>query len=155
MKVKEIVEILNDNLKNVTVERIVEQLDNIGISADAETDVPTDIVKKFGKLYKCDIKPKKAKKPSKEAEEVIKPEVSEKAVEAKKPAKNEEIKVPQEQKNENKGNNGPKEAKKENKVNQVNNITKKDNKNNNQNNNKQNTKKFDVSNIKEKDILHH
>ena len=145
MKVKEIVEILNDNLKNVTVERIVEQLDNIGISADAETDVPTDIVKKFGKLYKCDIKPKKAKKPSKEAEEVIKPEVSEKAVEAKKPAKNEEIKVPQEQKNENKGNNGPKEAKKENKVNQVNNITKKDNKNNNQNNNKQNTKKVDVS----------
>lgn len=145
MKVKEIVEILNDNLKNVTVERIVEQLDNIGISADAETDVPTDIVKKFGKLYKCDIKPKKAKKPSKEAEEVIKPEVSEKAVEAKKPAKNEEIKVPQEKKNENKGNNGPKEAKKENKVNQVNNNTKKDNKNNNQNNNKQNTKKVDVS----------
>ena len=145
MKVKEIVEILNDNLKNVTVERIVEQLDNIGISADAETDVPTDIVKKFGKLYKCDIKPKKAKKPSKEAEEVIKPEVSEKAVEAKKPAKNEEIKVSQEKKNENKGNNEPKEAKKENKVNQVNNNTKKDNKNNNQNNNKQNTKKVDVS----------
>ena len=67
MKVKEIVEILNDNLKNVTVDRIIEQLDNVGIIADAETEISTEVIKKFSKLYKCDIKPKKANKPTQEA----------------------------------------------------------------------------------------
>ena len=141
MKVKEIVEILIENQVNVTLDKILKQLDNIGIEADEETDIPTDIVKKFGKTYKCDIKPKKAKKPLKKAEEIIKPEVSEKAVEGEKIAKIEETKVAQETKSENKPNNEPKAEVKQTKANPVVNNTKKENKNNNQNNNKQNTKK--------------
>ncbi len=73
MKVKEIVEILNEKGQNVTTERIVQMLDNIGTeNADAETDVEDAIVKKFGKLFKVDIKPIKAKKSTKQDNEINK-----------------------------------------------------------------------------------
>ena len=141
MKVKMIVEILNENLINVTVDRIIEQLDNIGISATEETEISNDIVKKFSKLYKCDIKPKKAKKPSKEAEEVIKPEEKKNAVEGKKTAENNELKVSEEKKVEKKPETKAKEVNKENKDKNNFENKKKENKFNNQKNNQNNQKK--------------
>ena len=57
MKVKEIVEILE-----VEPEKLINQLDNVGIEADLETEIPNEIIKKLSKLYKRDIKPIKAKK---------------------------------------------------------------------------------------------
>ena len=141
MKVKMIVEILNENLINVTVDRIIEQLDNIGISANEETEISNDIVKKFSKLYKCDIKPKKAKKPSKEAEEVIKPEEKKNAVEGKKTAENSELKVSEEKKVEKKAETKAKEVHKENKDKNNFENKKKENKFNNQKNNQNNQKK--------------
>ena len=63
MKVKEIVEILNANNKNVDVDIIVEQLDNIGIEdADENTEIDKDIMKKFSTVYGVDFKPKKPAK---------------------------------------------------------------------------------------------
>ena len=141
MKVKMIVEILNENLINVTADRIIEQLDNIGISANEETEISNDIVKKFSKLYKCDIKPKKAKKPSKEAEEVIKPEEKKNAVEGKKTAENSELKVSEEKKVEKKPETKAKEVNKENKDKNNFENKKKENKFNNQKNNQNNQKK--------------
>lgn len=141
MKVKMIVEILNENLINVTVDRIIEQLDNIGISANEETEISNDIVKKFSKLYKCDIKPKKAKKPSKEAEEVIKPEEKKNAAEGKKTAENNELKVSEEKKVEKKTETKAKEVHKENKDKNNFENKKKENKFNNQKNNQNNQKK--------------
>lgn len=87
MKVKEIVEILQ-----VQPEKIIKQLDNVGIVADLETDISNDVVKKLGKLYKTDIKPIKAKKPNETKTEIIKPTQNKKPAEAKKQAKKEEIK---------------------------------------------------------------
>lgn len=141
MKVKMIVEILNENLINVTADRIIEQLDNIGISANEETEISNDIVKKFSKLYKCDIKPKKAKKPSKEAEEVIKPEEKKNAAEGKKTAENNELKVSEEKKVEKKTETKAKEVHKENKDKNNFENKKKENKFNNQKNNQNNQKK--------------
>ena len=150
MKVKMIVEILNENLINVTADRIIEQLDNIGISANEETEISNDIVKKFSKLYKCDIKPKKAKKPSMEAEEVIKPEEKKNAAEGKKTAENTELKVVEEKKVEKKTETKAKEVHKENK--DKNNFenkkkeTKFNNQKNNQNNQKKSVKSTDIYN---------
>ncbi len=87
MKVKEIVEILQ-----VQPEKIIKQLDNVGIVADLETDISNDVVKKLGKLYKTDIKPIKAKKPNETKTEIIKPTQNKKPAETKKQAKKEEIK---------------------------------------------------------------
>ena len=50
MKVKEIVEILE-----VEPEKLINQLDNVGIEADLETEIPNEIIKKLSKLYKRDI----------------------------------------------------------------------------------------------------
>ncbi|MDD3171144.1 MAG: translation initiation factor IF-2 [Bacilli bacterium] len=59
MKVKEILEILK-----VPQEELIGKLSNVGIEADLETDIPSDIIKKLSKLYKVDIKPVKIKKES-------------------------------------------------------------------------------------------
>ena len=79
MKVSQIVEILTENGINVTIDKIIDQLDNIGALDDieeenvtAEFEVEEAIVKKFSKLYKVDIKPKKDKKPSDNAKEINK-----------------------------------------------------------------------------------
>ena len=57
MKVKEIIEILQ-----VEPDKLISQLDNVGIEADLDTEIPNEIIKKLSKLYKKDIKPIKAKK---------------------------------------------------------------------------------------------
>ena len=79
MKVSQIVEILTENGINVTIDKIIDQLDNIGALDDidsenvtSEFEVEESIVKKFSKLYKVDIKPKKDKKPSDNAKEINK-----------------------------------------------------------------------------------
>ena len=79
MKVSQIVEILTENGINVTIDKIIDQLDNIGAlddieeeNVDGEFEVEEAIVKKFSKLYKVDIKPKKDKKPSDNAKEINK-----------------------------------------------------------------------------------
>ena len=56
MKVKEIIEILG-----VEPEKLINQLDNVGIEADLDTEIPQEVIKKLSKLYKKDIKPTKAK----------------------------------------------------------------------------------------------
>ena len=67
MKVSQIVEILTENGINVTIDKIIDQLDNVGAldeigyeNADENFEVEEEYVKKFSKLYKIDLKPKKA-----------------------------------------------------------------------------------------------
>ena len=86
MKVKEIINILNANDKNVQLEELVGLLDNIGIEADAETDVEKIYVSKLSKYYGVDIKPMKAKK------EVKKPEIRKVEIKESAPQKKEEVK---------------------------------------------------------------
>ncbi|NLD26032.1 MAG: translation initiation factor IF-2 [Acholeplasmataceae bacterium] len=57
MKVKEILEILN-----VPEIELLTKLNNVGITADLETEIEPDIIKKLSKVYKVDIKAPKAKK---------------------------------------------------------------------------------------------
>ena len=83
MKVKEVIEILG-----VTAEKLINQLDNVGIEdADLETEIPNEVIKKLSKLYKTDIKPIKAKKPVKAQEQTTSQEKPEKPAEAKFEAK--------------------------------------------------------------------
>ena len=82
MKVKEIIEILE-----VSADKLISQLDNVGIEADLETEIPNEVIKKLSKLYKKDIKPLKAKKSTEEQGLEIKQEAVEKPVEAKFEAK--------------------------------------------------------------------
>ena len=102
MKVKEIIEILE-----VEPEKLINQLDNVGIEADLDTEIPNDVIKKLSKLYKKDIKPIKAKKSIEPSGETTKPtndeNQSEGKIEAEKAKKNEapekvEPKKPQEDK---------------------------------------------------------
>lgn len=98
MKVKEIITVLN-----IPVEELIEKLDNVGIKADADTDISNDVIKKLSKVYRVDIiKEKRAeakrltkvdevqeevKKPSKPKENprtIITPKEVKKPVEAKK-----------------------------------------------------------------------
>lgn len=58
MKVKEILEVLK-----VSEAELIKKLQNVGINATVDTEVPADVVKKLSKLYKVDIKPIKQKKP--------------------------------------------------------------------------------------------
>ena len=104
MKVKEIVDILNENEIDVEVEDIILKLSNVGIEAEEDTDVPADIVKKLGKLYKVEIK---QAKPKKEPKVEVKPQQS-------KPQVKVEPKVetkPQQQKQESKSQQPKQEAK--------------------------------------------
>ena len=87
MKVKEIIEILG-----VEPEKLINQLDNVGIEADLDTEIPQDVIKKLSKLYKKDIKPIKAKKSVETPVEVTKGTKDENQVEAKNEAKKEELK---------------------------------------------------------------
>ena len=96
MKVSQIVEILTENGINVTIDKIIDQLDNIGALDDieeenvtAEFEVEESIVKKFSKLYKVDIKPKKDKKPSDNAKEINKRGESKNTAQGKFKAENE------------------------------------------------------------------
>ena len=67
MKVKEILEILHSNSKNVSENEIIGLLDNIGIEdATLETDVDVNVTKKLSKRYGVEfktVKPKKEAKP--------------------------------------------------------------------------------------------
>lgn len=87
MKVKEIIEILE-----VEADKLISQLDNVGIDADLDTEIPNDVIKKLSKLYKKDIKPIKAKKPAEEAEQLTKSENNKKPAEGQKKAENGKIK---------------------------------------------------------------
>ena len=96
MKVSQIVEILTENGINVTIDKIIDQLDNIGAlddieaeNVDGEFEVEESIVKKFSKLYKVDIKPKKDKKPSDNAKEINKRGESKNTAQGKFKAENE------------------------------------------------------------------
>ena len=93
MKVKEIVEILNNNKKSVTVNDLLDQLDNIGIVATEDSEIEKDIIKKFSKVYGVDIKPAKPAKPIKVQEKPVE-KVEEKPVQQKEEKQKEEKKEP-------------------------------------------------------------
>ena len=57
MKVKEILEVLK-----VSEAELLKKLQNVGINANSDTEIPADVIKKLSKLYKVEIKPLKAKK---------------------------------------------------------------------------------------------
>lgn len=173
MKVSQIVEILTENGINVTIDKIIDQLDNIGALDDieeenvtAEFEVEESIVKKFSKLYKVDIKPKKDKKPSDNAKEINKRGESKNTAQGKFKAENEkkiedilkqELKKEEElPKNSPKSDNKKKEQKKEQETstnlapkkdakNQINDV-----KNKNQNSSAQNEAKNSPSKPKNK-----
>ncbi len=68
MKVKDILEVLKGK---ETEEVLLKLLKNIGITADLETDIKDDVLKKLSKKYKMEIKPvKKKAEPKKEAPKV-------------------------------------------------------------------------------------
>ena len=91
MKVKEILEILHSNAKKVSEDEIFRLLDNIGIEdATLETEVDTNVTKKFSKRYGIEFKVVKAKKETKPKTEVKKEEV--KKEEPKKEEVKEEVK---------------------------------------------------------------
>ena len=91
MKVKEILEILHSNAKKVSEDEIFRLLDNIGIEdATLETEVDTNITKKFSKRYGVEFKVVKAKKETKPKTEVKREEV--KKEEPKKEEVKEEVK---------------------------------------------------------------
>ncbi len=81
MKVKEIIEILG-----VEADKLISQLDNVGIEADLDTEIPNDVIKKLSKLYKTDIKPIKAKKSIETSEQLTKSTKEENQSEGKKTA---------------------------------------------------------------------
>ena len=87
MKVKEIIEILG-----AEPEKLINQLDNVGIEADLDTEIPQDVIKKLSKLYKKDIKPIKAKKSGETPVVVTETRKEENQSKGKKEAKKEEIK---------------------------------------------------------------
>ena len=59
MKLKEILDFLNENKKNVTLNDLLEALDNIGYEgADENTDINKDLLKKFSKFFGIEIKPR-------------------------------------------------------------------------------------------------
>ena len=86
MKVKEIVEILIANDKNVTLDTILSQLDNIGIEdASEDTEIEKVYCQKLAKYYGVDLKPVKPKKAPKKEEPVkVEVKVEEKKEEPKK-----------------------------------------------------------------------
>ena len=65
MKVKEIVDILNENDVPVEADDIILKLFNVGIDAEEDTEIQADIVKKLLKSYKVELKPTKPKKDGK------------------------------------------------------------------------------------------
>lgn len=107
MKVKEILEVLK-----VSEAELLKKLQNVGIDANIDTEIPADVIKKLSKLYKVEIKPIKAKKV--EVKETKKELIKEKPQQVEKPKeKTFENKSPK--KEESKKNDAPKKV--ENKVN--------------------------------------
>ncbi len=97
MKVIEILEILQANQKNVSEDELIKILENVGIKADKETDISSDVIKKLSKKYNVDIKPLKHKKtetkkaePAKEIVKKAEPKKKEVKVEPKEEVKKEE-----------------------------------------------------------------
>lgn len=76
MKVKEILDILK-----VPVDELLTKLQNVGITADIDTEISQDIIKKLSKVYKVDIKAPKVKKVT--TKTPSKPEEEEKSIEEK------------------------------------------------------------------------
>ena len=113
MKVKEILEILHSNAKKVSEDEIFRLLDNIGIEdATLETEVDTNVTKKFSKRYGIEFKVVKAKKETKPKTEVKKEEVKieePKKVEVKEEVKKETKKVENKQPANKVENKQPKE----------------------------------------------
>ena len=110
MKVRDIIEILNENAKNVSSEEVLKLLRNIGIVADLDTEIDKIVIKKLEKKYGVTLKPIKVKK-------VVKP-VEKDSVKEEKVVKEEKKEVKKEVKQENKKPNKPiekKEVKQENK----------------------------------------
>ena len=91
MKVKEIIESLE-----IDAEKLISQLDNVGIEADIDTEIPNDVIKKLSKLYKKDIKPIKAKKSTETSGQATKPIKPENQSEGEKMAENAKEEVVQE-----------------------------------------------------------
>jgi translation initiation factor IF-2 len=89
MKVKEILEILK-----VPEEELLTKLDNVGIAANLETDIPQDVIKKLSKVYKVDIKAPKAKKAAPKARPAAESKVEKKELAAKKSESKVEKKKP-------------------------------------------------------------
>ncbi len=46
----------------VSEAELLKKLQNVGIDANIDTEIPADVIKKLSKLYKVEIKPIKAKK---------------------------------------------------------------------------------------------
>ena len=61
MKVKEILQVLD-----IDADALIQDLENVGIPAKLDTDIDPITIKKLSKKYGVDIKPIKAKKPSKQ-----------------------------------------------------------------------------------------
>ena len=108
MKVKDILLILNGK---ETEEGLLKKLKNVGITADSETDIREDIVKKLSKLYGVEIKaPKKKAAPKKEEIKEDKPNVETTLVEEVKEVVKEEVKKVEEPKEEVKKETAPVET---------------------------------------------
>ena len=91
MKVKEILEILHSNSKNVSEKEIFGLLDNIGIEdATLDTDIDVNVTKKLSKKYGVELKVVKAKKETKP--QVKEKEAKEVNIELKKEQKQPETK---------------------------------------------------------------
>ncbi len=107
MKVKEILEVLK-----VSEAELLKKLQNVGIDANIDTEIPADVIKKLSKLYKVEIKPIKAKKV--EVKETKKELIKEKPQQVEKP-KEKTFENNSPKKEESKKNDAPKKV--ENKVN--------------------------------------
>ncbi len=115
MKVKEIIEILNENNKNVSSEKLLELLDNIGVEANLETEIDKIVLKKLEKKFDVAIKPIKVKKVVEPKKEVVKEvkQVDEKKETDKQESKKDNKTVKQENKQTNNAANGKKETAKQ------------------------------------------
>ncbi len=108
MKVKEIIEILE-----VEAEELIAKLDNVGIEAELDTEIPNDVIKKLSKLYKKDIKPIKAKKSIVPETQTSRTIISENQSESKKEAKNPKEKGTSKPQKQNNANNVEKNKQKQ------------------------------------------
>lgn len=107
MKVKEILEILN-----VEADKLLAQLDNVGIEADLDTEIPNEVIKKLSKFYKVDIKPIKAKKSIEPERQTTRTINSEKQSEGKKQAEKAKENVTKKEDKPKKVEEAPKKAQK-------------------------------------------
>lgn len=89
MKVFEILEILKENNVDCSEDDLLDRLLNVGYeSPNSQTEVDMNVVKKFNKIFKVDIKPKKVKK------EPVKKQVKEESVKKSDSSKDEKLVKP-------------------------------------------------------------